>query len=237
MAGFTKKQLDAPIRVCHRLQSLRESTGLTIEDLAYRTKLQAEYIEALETCKFDRLPHELVYQKLFLKRYLAGLDVDPTPYLAQFVNEEAAVPEQTIPKKPTTRSKWLKRPPTLVPLVGMVTAGMMFFAYLGMHVHSLYQPPSLKLTTPEDGMINQEGVTTIAGTTDPEVSVFINGQQVRSDETGSFETDIDLQPGVNTILVSAKKRHGSESNITKYVLYRETSQVSYTPTDAQLTTN
>jgi cytoskeletal protein RodZ len=237
---FTKKHIAQPIRIGHILKTHREAAGLSVKELAERTKLHPDSIQALETCAFHHLPPDVVYQKLYIKRYAAGVGVDPAPLIAAFIEHELtddATDQVSRTPLATKQINWLRYRPTAVSFIGTLVVVGCFGLYVGMQIKNLYQPPTLTLTTPEDGNINETGITTIAGVTDPEVSVFINGEQVRSNAEGNFTTDIDLQPGVNTILVSAKKRHGTESNITKYVMYRETSQVSLGDSAPQLTTN
>lgn len=237
---FTKKHIAQPIRVGQLLKAEREAACLSVQELAERTKLHADSIHALEACAFHHLPQDIVYQKLYIKRYATGVGVDPAPLIEAFVREEVSNNHTTShqPIEPNKKKiNWLRYRPTAFSLAGTVAVFAFFALYVGSQMNNLYEPPTLTLTTPEDGNINETGITTIAGVTDPEVSVFINGEQVRSNAEGNFATDIDLQPGVNTILVSAKKRHGTESNITKYVMYRETSQVSMIDSAPQLTTN
>lgn len=234
---FSKKSIAQPIRTGDRLRALREAAGISVDELAELSKLQADTIRAMEVNAFHYLPAEPVYQKLYIKRYATVFGVDASEYVSQFVAEELKADKPT-PTKTTKakESRWLKARPAMISVAGGVAVLAFFFVYLGNQLSNLYAPPRLELTTPTEGEINESGITTINGLTDPEVSVFINGQQVRSGEDGSFATDVDLQPGVNTILVSARKRHGTESNVTKYVMYRETSQVSMQGTP-QLTTN
>jgi transcriptional regulator with XRE-family HTH domain len=237
MSMFSKKHIVSPVRVGNKLNRLRLDAGVSVQELAHSTKLQAEYILAIESNAFHRLPSETIYRKLFLKRYATGLGADPAPYVAQYLAEEVVAETPTQTTSNICKSRLLSYTPTLGTVLGSVVLGLFFTGYFGTQLHALYQPPTLELTAPLDEERNETGMTTIAGVTDPEVAVFINGEQVRSGTDGTFATDIDLQPGVNTILVSAKKRHGTESNIIKYVVYNETSQVSYASTGSQLTTN
>lgn len=235
---FVKKQIAQPKRTGDRLRTLREQACLTVDELADITKLQKDCIRAIEANAFHHLPTETVYKKMYIKRYATAVGADPAPFITEFVEEELTTDDA--PSTPAVnkvrKSTWLRQHPAIISLVGGIAVFAFFALYLGSHLSNLYEPPTLELTTPSEGEINESGVTTIAGLTDPEVSVYINGQQVRSGEDGSFATDVDLQPGVNTILVSARKRHGTESSVTKYVMYRETSQVTLEGTP-QLTTN
>ena len=62
--------------------SIRESKGITIDDIVSKTKLQKEYIIAIENGDFKILPP--VYAKLFLKTYSNFLDFDTQNILNLF---------------------------------------------------------------------------------------------------------------------------------------------------------
>ena len=54
--------------------SIREKKGITLEDIEKQTKLQGNYITAIESGEFNVLPK--VYVRLFLKTYANFLDLD-----------------------------------------------------------------------------------------------------------------------------------------------------------------
>ncbi len=60
------------------LRAQREASGLSLEELFERTRINPEYLNALETGNYDILPE--IYIRLFLKRYAqeVGLDVQAT---------------------------------------------------------------------------------------------------------------------------------------------------------------
>lgn len=66
-----------------QLKSARERQGLSLSELAARTKIRTDYLEALETGDFARLP-ERPYARAFLQRYALELDVEAAPLLADF---------------------------------------------------------------------------------------------------------------------------------------------------------
>ena len=63
-------------------RSTRESKGITVEDIANKTKLQKKYIIAIENGDFAILP--LVYAKLFLKTYSNYLGLDTKKNLSLY---------------------------------------------------------------------------------------------------------------------------------------------------------
>ena len=54
--------------------SIREKKGITLEDIEKQTKLQGDYITAIESGNFNVLPKD--YVRLFLKTYANFLDLD-----------------------------------------------------------------------------------------------------------------------------------------------------------------
>ena len=63
---------------------IRESQNITIEDIIKSTKIQEQYIHAIEKGNFDNLP--LVYTRLFLKSYCKVIGLDEHEILNQYNN-------------------------------------------------------------------------------------------------------------------------------------------------------
>ena len=68
------------------LIALRETAGVTHQEIQERTKISLEYIRSLEANQFDRLPR-VVYVKGFLRSYLRYLNV---PNADKIVNSYVA---------------------------------------------------------------------------------------------------------------------------------------------------
>lgn len=58
-----------------KLQEVRLEQGLTIDDLAQRTKIRPQYLEAIEAEDFRQLPGE-AYVRPFLLSYAKALNVE-----------------------------------------------------------------------------------------------------------------------------------------------------------------
>ena len=60
------------------LRAHREASGMSLEELFDRTRINPEYLRAIETGNYDILPD--IYVRLFIKKYAqeVGLDVDET---------------------------------------------------------------------------------------------------------------------------------------------------------------
>jgi cytoskeletal protein RodZ len=65
-------------KIASELRAHREAIGMSLEELFERTRINPEYLRAIETGNYDVLPE--IYIRLFLKKYAqeVGLDVEET---------------------------------------------------------------------------------------------------------------------------------------------------------------
>ena len=64
------------------LKTQREALGLSIQDLFRRTRINTEFLEALEEGNYDVLPE--AYVKLFLKRYAQEVRLEEDDIIRKF---------------------------------------------------------------------------------------------------------------------------------------------------------
>lgn len=219
---FTKKTIEPTKRVCIRLKEAREEKGISLERIAKRTKIDKRYLLALEECRFEELPEALIYQKNFLKRYLRALDIDPKPFVAQFLMEEYTEEEskQYHPTKKMSSARFQNIPMVVrYGIVSLVVFG--FLGYISFQVANILEPPQLVIHAPENGLVTNETTLHIQGQTNPEVRVTVNGKEIMNNDRGEFEETIDLSPGINELLVMAQKKHGKTTVETRYIILKE----------------
>ena len=221
-ALFRQKKLVPPKRVCLRLKALRKQRNISLETLAKRTKISKKYLQALEECRFNDLPKAAVYQKNFVCGYVEALGVDPGPFLEQYIVEETTKEDRkTKLPKLSIKSNYLYYLPVIIRYVLVISIAMLLVVYLGWQVKNIIEPPKLLVYSPTDGYITDNYVLLVQGETGREVQVSINGQAIMNSEEGKFEQNIDLSPGVNTIVITAQKKHGKTFSITRYVVLKE----------------
>ncbi len=225
MLNFTKKNLQGSERVCFRLQAIREAKGLTLEYVSEQTKINKTYLTALEECRFEDIPFSSLYQKNFIKKYAQAIDENPESFLSQFCIEEM---EPAAPRVVPNRKHWLffTAWPTVTRGILFGSAALLVTGYLGWQIKNTISPPSLSLVSPDNGFITRDNVITLRGASEPATTVMINGQVIRSDDFGNFTEAIALNPGVNTIVVEAKKKHGKSIQTTRHIVYKEPSRLS-----------
>ncbi len=224
--SFQKKSLPSPKRVCVRLKESRELKNMTLATMAERTHISLKYLKAMEECRFNDIPFGTIYQKNFLKRYAATLGLPPQPFIDQFIAEEVKATDSRsfagIQQKKRLRISIPEFLRTAVLALGVIA--LVF--YLGLQVKQSIDPPALSLYTPSDGFVTGALSIMVRGITEHETQLSINGKIIIPDNDGSFSEDLYLSPGINTITVLAKRKHGKTTSITRHVILKETQKVS-----------
>ncbi len=82
-------------------------------------------------------------------------------------------------------------------------------------------PPTINITSPADGVeeLTYEEDFTIEGSTEPGVSLWINGESVGVDGDGNFSYQTTLAEGLNVFKVVAGDQAGNTAEATVYALY------------------
>jgi len=223
---FERKQLEPTKRVGIRLKEAREKQGLGLETLSKRMKVSKKYIASIEKSEFNKIPFAPIYKKNLIRNYAKTLGFEPKSYMLQYESEEHK--EEEFAPIPAIRSS--SRVTLNVPAITKFILSFALIAsvifYIGFQVKNIIAPPELFLQSPREGQITHESEIIVRGNTEKETRVFINGNEIRTNEEGSFEEQIDLQVGVNTITFTAQKKHGQTTKETRHVTYRQSSDHS-----------
>jgi cytoskeletal protein RodZ len=236
MTEFTSKKLKKAKRVCFRLREARENAGFSIDDISEKTRLDKKIIVALEDCRFDDLPKGTVYRKQFIKAYLQAVGVNPNSYIWQFTSEEATKAAEYHPTKSVDR-KFFQNLPAVLRVASLAVVSIIFIGYLGLQVRRILVPPQLFVHSPTDGLVTDDSAIVVQGATGKEVRIVINGKDIASDTAGQFKEKIDLTPGINTITVSAVKKHGKTTTEVRHVIVRRQQQITISNTSTIATEN
>jgi len=85
--------------------------------------------------------------------------------------------------------------------------------------------PFLQLAAPEDGAIVRESFARVAGATEKDAALFLNGKAVAVPANGIFQTERPLQDGMNEIILEARDSAGNVSRVRRSVTYVADSRV------------
>lgn len=200
------------VTVGETLYNARTAKKLTLEQAERATKIRAKFLDALEKNEFGSLPPG-TFTKGFIKNYAAflGLPVEETlAFYRRQVNEEKAV----LPKKPDF-DHHLKLTPSLVTAIAVGFLLFLFFGYLFFSYWQFAGSPILIVNSPANNTVVNTETVAVSGKTDPQAQLTINGQAVSVDENGNFDTKVTLQPGINTITITALNRFKRQSTIVR----------------------
>ena len=204
------------------LKKRREELMFDIEEVAAKLNIAPKYIEYLEEGRYDRLPGQ-GYGKTFLKSYSQLIGLYPSE-LCRLYDEETKVFENVYKRddklKFTSKisaSKFLVLPKVFrILIIGI--AVLILLGYIGYEINKMFAPPQLTITAPADNLITDDQFIEVKGNITDEAKVVINGKEILSDKAGNFSQIIDLQKGLNTIKISAQKKHGQERVVYRTVL-------------------
>ena len=146
------------------LRAHREATGMSLEDLFDRTRINPEYLRAIETGNYDILPD--IYVRLFIKKYAqeVGLDVDETldkydkikPYLES---------GQFVARPPRDRSLPFGRVLAILCVLALVIASIFL-------MQDSTSPPEVVTESPMPGNVNQSTTSAPDTSKAPEVVIL-----------------------------------------------------------------
>ena len=71
----------ASLGIGEALRREREHQGISLEDIARKTRIQKRFLDAIETEDFDNLPG-LVFTRNFVRQYAKALQLDAEPLLS-----------------------------------------------------------------------------------------------------------------------------------------------------------
>lgn len=220
MSAFDKRELPEPKRVCLRLKESREAKKIPITEVARRTRISQKYLLALEECRFQDIPFGATYQKHFVKSYTEALGLPSGPFLEQFIAEETPLARE--PLGPTARQggRPLYNLPVFLRSLVTVASVAALLGYLGYQINVRLKPPALSISSPANGFIAKEQALLVRGATERETLVTINGQDIAADAEGNFHAQIFLSPGINTIAIAARRKHGKAATDTRHVIFK-----------------
>ena len=168
------------------LQEERESRRLRLEELAKRTRIRLEYLQALEANQFDLLP-SATFVKGYIKTYAQVFGFDHKPLLALLRRDykESArgvlVPREFI--TPVLKARFTLNSLTFV-VIFLAGIFISLVGYVGVQWYNLQKPPALTVVSPQP----QEQVAArvvVSGEAPPDAVVTVNGQSVALQKNGN----------------------------------------------------
>ncbi len=200
-------------KLCVRLKQIRERSGISIKKCSQASGIALTHIHALENCEYDKLPAGSA-RKTIVKEYARTCGIDEIELEDVMYQIEHKHEAPKIRKKQRSFSI-----PNVMRTLLATGAVLSLALYLGMEVHAMIGPPALTITDPAENFETSHSAITIAGSTEPESTVTLNGLKTNLDKQGHFEETIHLKRGLNEIIIEATSKRGGKANATRSVLY------------------
>lgn len=220
---FQKRDLAGPQTLGQRLRQLRQESGWSIETIAAELKIATKYVQAIEDGRYDLLPGQ-VYARIFVRLYARRMELDEAAVMSRFAEEyqvvTAAKPSGRpllVPRAKTDPPWWRRYRRFMV--AGVVIGGVLI--YFSWQVWRLYSPPRLVVNEPPADVATTEGSVVVRGQTEPGAEVTINRQPVEVTSNGQFSESVEIQRGLNTLRIAAKKPRSGERVVIRQVLFEQ----------------
>jgi cytoskeletal protein RodZ len=200
------------------LREARLARKLDIAEVAKITRIRPRFLELLESDDFSQLPNGIV-AKGFIKNYGQFLGLNPNYLLAVFRRDFVENRQgQIVPRgmiEPVTKSSiWSPKSTVIAVVVFLFTV---FLGYLAYQYALLVGPPFLTVNSPQDNITTSQTTVEVYGKTDPEATISVNEKLVALDKGGQFSVRLELNPGLNKIVVTATNKSGKNTVIDRRV--------------------
>ncbi len=215
------------------LKNKRESLGKNLNTVSTDTKIQRRFLEYIENDQYDKFDSE-VFASGFIKIYskYLGLDVEKLLAVYRRSNLQNGKKETntSLLNKEKTKGAKITVTPQLIAIVALIVFLLSVVGYIGFQIYKFQTPPQLTIFEPSDEFEAKEEKILVKGSTDAGSTVTVNGLPVELDPIGTFEKEITLNEGVNSITVISKKNSNNslESSQTLKVLYNLDTQEEIT---------
>ncbi len=190
------------------IRSARLQRNLSIDQLSALTKIDAKYIDALESDRYDLLPSE-TFAKGFIRNLSLRLDRDPNELISIFRRDfrNPDKPRHTsIHQKTNTLFSFASSQ-----ALPFVLGGLIFIIYLIFQFRAILTPPELQVTAPAAGAVLVSPIE-IEGQTSVDANIFINSDtSTKPDPTGHFLVRLSLPVGETILEIKTTNRFGRSS--------------------------
>ncbi|MFH1711981.1 MAG: helix-turn-helix domain-containing protein [Patescibacteria group bacterium] len=218
---FVMRKLDgAPKTLGEKLRALRRGQAVSLEMMEKSTHIQRRYIEALERGRYEELPEPL-YSRNFIRAYARALHADENYFLELYEEEcglcDLVAPMRT-PRQKVRKSRFLVWNRFLkFGMLGLVALAVV--GYLGWQIQAIVSPPEVVLLSPVDASMTKKAMVEVEGVVEGEATVYVNGEQIVVNQDQSFETLVDLEKGLNVIMIEAERRYSRRAVIERRVVF------------------
>lgn len=195
------------------LRARREAMGMSVEQAARGMQMLARYVRALEDGDWAVFSAR-VYAQGSARRMAKLFALANADALAAAVGREWDIARGGADSKayPSPRAVAVPRRFTLTPRrIGAAAAAsvaLLLAAFFSMRLTAFIRAPGLTIKSPADRSGFDTPLVDVAGKTEKESSLTVNGREITLDEQGNFSEKIELQSGANELHFISRNRFG-----------------------------
>lgn len=192
--------------------------GISVAKLAELTGISSTHIQALMESDFEHLP-AAPYVRGYLQKIAEILEIDADVVWRRYEKESSIKRSGKTDTLPHNR--YALHTVKKGTLWG-IAVGIIILIIAIPTLMDFFGKPSLQLDAPsqETEIVSVSPYTIRGSVQNPSDRVFINGTEVPVNKQGEFSIEKDLDEGVNTFAVSAKRFLGKSTTITRNVFYQ-----------------
>lgn len=200
------------------LSEERKKKNVSLEEVETATKIRKKVLEALENGDWKNLPSP-TFVKGLIRNYGNYLGLNEKELLAFYRREfdERNQPKKVVVTK-SVNTKRFRFTPQLVTIGIVGMAIVLIVGYLFFQYQSFTGPPLLDLSEPKDNTKVNSLEVNLVGRTWEDAILKVNGQDVSLSPGGTFSLSVGLNPGLNTITVTAANRFGKISTVRRTIV-------------------
>lgn len=206
---FSLRRIGSDKSLGELLRTRRDELGLSLDETSKRTKIQEQFLKALEEDRFEELPD--VYTRGFIRNYAHFLGFDPEELLRPYSRERRLKKVVEAPPhidrltlvKPLITSRRL-----ILALVGCLASVFLFT--LWHQTAALAKSPTLSVESATTGAL-----TELNGLVDPGSTVTLSGIDIPVSADGKFHLSLILPSEPSKVTLVASSGYNHETKLTK----------------------
>ena len=194
------------------LKALLDEHSVTPEKLASTTNIPLRFIVALVNGDLSKLP-SAPYVRGYLKKIAPVLHTDPDELIEIYKSSDRIIRSGESDKLPDNRFNvfGINRGVAITIAIVLILTAFLIFRF-----DAIFGVASLEVNIPET--VSEE-LYTVAGSITPGDQLTLNDEIIYTDETGKFEKEMMLFPGLNKLEFKVKRFLGQERTIQKQIYY------------------
>lgn len=199
-----------------QLKSARVRHNISLDQVATELRIPLRKLEALEEGDVSVFSAP-VYAHGALRSYASWLGLRVQPLERELSTQLKEFANQTDLKIKTV-PRWYERVLSgraVLWATGVLSA-LVIGSYVFWQVGSFWRLPRIDITSPENDVINQRAVL-IAGKTDSDVRIRINGEAAMLLPDNTFSQEVPLLPGVTVLQIEGENAAGRVRTVEKHV--------------------